>query len=345
MEYPYPTPDPPFRPGPVPASDAGFPVRTTARAGRALASYLAGFRPYGGPCLRVTMTGPGEPLLTSCDRCFLADTPHLRSTFGRTPVGVPVGDAAGLAGCVIDFRSFPPGPPTLYTHPLPGGDEPSAHPARVPLSLPKLKALHPELFRPASAVTKAARAVLSVTALFAETDGNPGWPGRLVGEDDSGGQAEAVEAIARGLWAMPVEAAVVVSAEPAVVAVTCVGFDHVVLLRLPETNRLAAGDRLLSCNGYETNDSPQSDIRHGPRSFHVRNWVWPVLADPLTDDAARLAALKAEVRGAEWERVRRLGEERLAAGDRPRDGRPWLARVEAADQGKGWWRRAGGYLR
>ena len=101
----------------------------------------------------------------------------------------------------------------------------------------------------------------------------------------------------------------------------------------------------MSCNGYETNDSPQSDIRHGPRSFHVRNWVWPVLVDPLTDDAARLAALKAEVPGAEWERVRRLGEERLTAGDRPRDGRPWLARVEAAGQDKGWWRRAGGYLR
>jgi hypothetical protein len=345
MSHPFPVTQPPFLPETVPAADPEFPARITRRARRALRGHLVNAQPYRGPCLRVFLAGPDNPQVVACDPDDLIAVPHLRSKFGAVTVGVPEEEARALAGCVVDRRSYPPGEPCLMVY------QPSARPydidrpARLALALPKLAAVHPELFRPPSAFTKVARGVLSVTSVFAQTEGNPGWMGRLVGEDDPDGQAEAVEATARILWDMEPEPAVVVSTEPPVVAVYLVGFDHVVLLRVPESYDLAAGDRLISCNGYDSGGVDQPDLRHGPGSYHVRNEAWPVLADPLTEDAGRLKELQAAVPPPLWDRVRRLGEERLAAGDRPRDGRPWLSRIAAADQGKGWWRRKGGYLR
>jgi hypothetical protein len=293
----------------------------------------------------VFLAGPDDPQVVGCDPDDLAATPHLRSKLGATAVGIPADGARALAGCVLDRRSFPPGPPCLTVHPPAARPYDIGRPARLALAPPKLAAVHPEFFRRASAFTKAARGVLSVTALFAQAEGNPGWLGRLVGEDDPGGQAEAVEAIARALWDLEPDPVVVVSTNPPVAAVYLAGFDHVVLLRVPEAWGLAEGDRLVSCTGYGGGGVDQSDLRHGPGSYHVRNTARPVLADPLTDDAGRLEELKAAVPPPLWDRVGRLGEDRLAAGDRPRDGRPWLSRIAAADQGKGWWRRKGGYLR
>ncbi|HVK12209.1 MAG TPA: hypothetical protein VM597_25885 [Gemmataceae bacterium] len=329
----------------MPAADADFPVRVTRRLRRALRGHLVNAQPYRGPCLRVFLAGPDDPRVEICDAADLTAAPHVQSRFGATTVGVPETDAAGLAGCVLDRRSFPPGEPALIVHQPAATPDDIERPGRITLALPKLAAVHPELSTPASAFTKVARAVLSVTSVFAQTDGNPGWLGRLVGEDDPDGQAEAIEAVARTLWDMLAEPAVLVSTDPPVAAAYLAGFDHVVLLRVPEADGQAVGDRLISCNAYGTAAADQPDLRHGPRSYRVRNTVWPVLADPLTDDADRLRRLKAEVAPADWGRVRRLGEERLAAGDRPRDGRPWLSRIAAADQGKGWWRRKGGYLR
>jgi hypothetical protein len=345
MSHPSHVTEPPFLPETVPAADPAFPVRITRRARNALRSHLTDAQPYRGPCLRVFLAGPDDPQVVACDPDDLTAAPHLRSKFGATTVGVPADEARALAGCVLDRRSFPPGQPYLLVHQPLARPHDIDRPARLALALPKLAAVHPEFFRPASAFTKAARGVLSVTALFAQAEGNPGWLGRLVGEDDPDGQAEAVEAIARILWEMEPEPACVVSTDPPVVAVYLSGFDHVILLRVPEAFGLAAGDRLLACTGYGGGEVDQPDLRHGPGSYHVRNTAWPVLADPLTDDAGRLEELKAAVPPPLWDRVRRLGEDRLAAGDRPRDGRPWLSRIAAADQGNGWWRRKGGYLR
>lgn len=346
MSHPFPVTDPPFRPEALPATDPDFPVRITRRAKRGLFSHLVNARPYQGPCLRVFLDDDGDPLVAICDESVLTGSPHLRSRFGRTTVGVPEEEAGALTGCVVDRRSFPPGPPGLFVFTSPERDDPSSYrPGRLRLSLPKLQAVHPELFQPPGLFTKVAHGILSITSAFAESDGKPGWVGRLVGENDPDGQAEAVEAVARVLWTASAEPAVVVSVDPPVVAVHCVGFDQVVLLRAPDSFGLAEGDRLIACNWYEQSEADQPDIIHGSGSFHARNFVWPALADPITDDDARLTALKAEVPAALWKKIAELGAERLANGDRPRDGRPWLSRVPAADQGNVWWRRRGGYLK
>ena len=331
-------------PATVPAESPQFPICMTVRTKRALFGHLVAAQPYFGACLRVFLGDSGDPRVMVCDRSDLIATPHVISKFGRTTVGVPAEDANAMTGCVLDRRSFPPGEPILIVRPKPGVEE-LERPGLLSLSRKKLEAIHPELFCRASGFTKIARGILSVTSLFAAGTGNPGWMGRLVGENDPDGQDEAVEAIAERLWAFSTDPAVVISVDPPVVAAYCSGFDHVAILRVPKSYDLAAGDRLLCCTSYGSEPIGQSDILHGPASSGAWNAVWPVLADPITDDAERLAAIKAAVPGELWQRVRQLGLQRLADGERCRDGRPWLSRVSASDQGKGWWKRKGGYLR
>ena len=331
-------------PATVPAESPHFPIRITVRAKRVLFGHILSAQPYYGACLRVFLSDSSEPRVMICDRSDLTATPHVISKFGRTTVGVPVEDANEMTGCVLDRRSFPPGEPILIVRPKPGADE-LERPGLLRPSRKKLEAIHPELFCRTSGFTKIARGILSVTSLFAEASGNPGWVGRLVGENDPDGQEEAVEAIAERLWAFPTDPAVVIATDPPVIAAFCSGFDHVAILRVPKAYDLAIGDRLLSCNSYGNDPIGQTDILHGPGSDRAWNAVWPVLADPITEDAERLAAIKADVPGELWQRVRQLGLQRLADGERCRDGRPWLSRVSASDQGRGWWRRKGGYLR
>lgn len=331
------------------ADDPDFPIKITKRARRNLFWYIATMDPYFGPCLQVRCDEPGNALIYCCDANVFSKTPHRVSQFGKVKIGVPEEDVENVRGQLLDYRSFPPGPATLYLK-----DETIVmlnHPGKLRLSLEKLKAVQPELFLKASAFTKVARAILTVTSQFAHSKGSPGWIGRLVGEDNPDGQAEAIETIAERLWAFPADPAVVISTSPFIVSVYLEEFDHVLLHRIPDAmtasgpnnSNFAIGDRLISCNGYSKMDLPSGECLFGPKQTFQFNEAWCVVADFLTDDFDRLQELKAQKSEELWRRVSDLGNERLANHDPCRDGRPWCSRVWAKNQKHSDWKRRGGY--
>jgi hypothetical protein len=281
-----------------------------------------------------------------------------------------------LAGLVVDCRSFPPGPENFFLRALePGGVfGTAATPARCRLSLERLDRLHPELTRPAGLITRFLTVFLTITSHFGSGDGAPGWIGRLVGEYDPDGQAEAVETLAQMLHEFDAEPAVVLSAEPLLVAAWAEAFDAPILLRLPSgvldrarpdgsPTRAEPGARLIVVHGYGFDPEPNDDIVPGPHPTGHSNNAWPVLVDPLTDDSARLDELKSEISEERWQRCRAAGAALVRAGqpsaDQPgpaqaaarspkeliRDGRPWCSRVRVSQQGDRRYRRRGGYLR
>ncbi|MBX9625388.1 MAG: hypothetical protein K2X82_16400 [Gemmataceae bacterium] len=343
MEYPFPVIDPPFLPKTADAADTDFPVRITKRARRALYWHLVTAQPYRGPCLRIHLAD-GGPAVRTCDADVIRDPDYVVSRFGTISAGVHEDDIDGLRGCVLDRYCYPPGMPVLAAR-RPGGPGDGAPPGRLRLSLPKVKAVHPELFRRPSVFTAAAGLYLTARWWFAQADGPPGWLARRVALRDQDGQAQAIEGLAGHLWRGEACPAVAVSADPPVVAAYSDEFDHVTLLRVPRSWGLKAGARLVACNTYDVFPEAEPDVAYGPAGRRVWNSIWPVLADPITDDADRLAALKAGFPPARWDRVQQAGDERLRNGDRPRDGRPWLSQVPAALQKHPWLRWPGGYLR
>ena len=341
---------PPFLSDIRPAADPDFPVRVTRRAARKLFWHIVHTDQRTGGGVQLTTNGPGGwPRAEWCDVSSLDPTTHRVTKFGRVPVGMAVELVDVLAGWVLDCTSFPPGPISFdLADARPGASSGASHPGRYTLSLDKLRAVQPDLFRRANWFTKAASAVLHVTMpLGSAGKTNSARIGRWVGADDPDGQCQAIESLAAMLWDYDTNPAVVVSIAPFVVAAYAWDIDGVTLLRLP--NKLAAGraagDRMISCNSYWHSDDPSGDTPPGPKASGVWNDCTCVLADLLTDDADRLAARKADIAEAAWERCRALGAARLAAGHRFRDGRPWLSRVAVRDQGRGDWRRRGGFLR
>lgn len=122
-------------------------------------------------------------------------------------------------------------------------------------------------------------------------------------------------------------AAVVVDAASAIVASYTDELDCVVLLEfdpaLARAHGWRDGTRLLSANSYlDRNDGVAPDLRPGPGDEGRWGNLWPLIADLLTDDAAGLAARKATIAEAEWNRAWDLGRRALANNDTPRDGRP-----------------------
>jgi hypothetical protein len=122
-------------------------------------------------------------------------------------------------------------------------------------------------------------------------------------------------------------AAVVVDAANAIVASYTDELDCVVLLKFDPALALAHGwrdgTRLLSANSYLDRDNGVApDLRPGPGDEGRWGNLWPLIADLLTDDAAGLAARKATIAEAEWNRAWDLGLRALANNDIPRDGRP-----------------------
>lgn len=328
--------EPPFLGELRPAADPTFPVRITARAQRALFGHIVNAAHYAGPAL-----GFADGAVRTCDTAAFADGDYLVSKFGRVPVGVLRAEADSFRNLVLDRRSFPPGPPCLLLKTA--GPSEATRPGRLSFAPEKLRPLHPELFQPAGLVTRVLTPILATTSTMFGEGGQPGWLGRLLGVHDPDGQCEAIETIAEKLWSFNTGPALVLAADPCVVAAYSAEIDGVVLLRLPESLGYQAGDRLITCNGYDQLDKPSGDIRPGPHSISTWNECWCVLADPLTDDAARLAELKADIPAEQWERCRELGEAKVKRGDDRRDGRPWLSRVAVRDQNVGCWRRRGGY--
>jgi hypothetical protein len=122
-------------------------------------------------------------------------------------------------------------------------------------------------------------------------------------------------------------AAMVVDAANAIVASYTDELDCVVLLKFDPALALAHdwrdGTRLVSANSYLDRDNGVApDLRPGPGDEGRWGNLWPLIADLLTDDAAGLAARKATIAEAEWNRAWDLGRRALANNDIPRDGRP-----------------------
>ncbi len=345
--------EPPFMSGVQPAADPDFPVQVTARAQRELFWHLVNAEHVTGGGIRCIFTPTGIPHVEYCDVSRLDPAEYRVSKFGRVPVAVARELEAAFSGHVLDCRSFPPGPTTfLLKQGREGVSSAASHPGRFRLSLDRLRRLQPDLFDRPGPLRRFLIGLLSVTSSLGSRPGDTGWIARQLGPSDPDGQAEAIEAIAEKLWAFATNPAVVLSARPFVVAAYSADIDNVMLLRLPDEAAAdgpggrpwAAGDRMISCNGYDRADDPSGDIPPGPRASGLWNDCWCVLADPLTDDRERLAARKGEIAEELWARCRELGAGRLARGDRCRDGRPWLSRVALRDQRRAEWSRRGGYL-
>ncbi len=351
MSYPDPALEPPFLGGIVPANDADFPVQITDRARKRLFWHIVNSPTYAGPgILFELLDSTGAPGYRFGDVAHLSADEYWISAFGRVPVALPRGQESFFAGKVLDCRSFPPGPCFfLLKDRSPGG---SFAPGHFRLSLDKLKHLHPELFRPASLLTKVLTSLFTVTSQLGSQPDDPSWRARWLGPWDPEGQAEAIEAIAQKLWAFEPEPAVVLSEDPFVVGAYSAEIDGTILLHFPQQCQKQGpkgrawliGDRMISCNGYDGMEDPSGDIALGPRSGGGWNECWPVVADLLTDDLDLLEARKRLIPGELWSRCKEQGSLRLARGDRARDGRPWHSRVAIRDQKKKEWRAPGGYL-
>ena len=131
-------------------------------------------------------------------------------------------------------------------------------------------------------------------------------------------------------------AAVVVRADPLLVAAYTDELDCVAVLRFPEAvgaaYSLAAGARLLTVNTYGRGGAYQPDLIPGPNRYDRWTAFHPIIAEFVSDDVARIEARKAQIPGPEWERAAALGAAYLAA--KPgvsRDGRPVFAAVPAGE--------------
>ena len=126
-------------------------------------------------------------------------------------------------------------------------------------------------------------------------------------------------------------AAVVVSDRPLRVAAYSDEFDAVVLLafpdRLADEHGLTVGSRLVAVLNYER--TTHRDITPGPASTGTFGGVWPLVAEFLTDDAAKLDAVRRRIPEEEWQRAESLGQEKLRIGGPVRDGRPRYSRFHA----------------
>ena len=346
--------NPPFLAETEPAQEPDFPVRITKRAKRKLFPFIiSDENPWGSGVRFALSENGGQPHYFFADVDALDKRTHRFSKFGRVPIAVAEDEAQLFKGQVFDCRSFPPGPQTFYLKE--GRDEPDAEPpeATIRLSIEKLERLQPDLFQEAGLFTKIATAVLNVTSMFGSGTAAPGWIGRLVGHDDPDGQAEAIEDIACKLWYYSPEPAVVLSINPFVVGAYSTPMDGVMLLRLPDWlvedgppgRTWSVGDRMISCNGYIALEDPSDDMPMGPRANGEWNDCWCILADPISEDHARLEQVKAEIPDEYWQRCRTMGQERLHAGHPRRDGRPWYSRIMIRDQKKPIWKPVLKYLR
>ena len=183
----------------------------------------------------------------------------------------------------------------------------ASNPGRVRVSRAKLKAQQPELF------AALAWDVWDLTA------------GRL-----SNRRSLWLTRIEEHLWHGDTRAAIVVKTDPLLVAAYTDELDCVAILHFNELfvsrYNLEIGSRLLTVNLYEymEDGSYESDLIPGPRAYGRYRNVNPLIADFLTDDLARVAERKAQIREDEWRRTEMLAQSYLSENHAtPRDGRPF----------------------
>lgn len=354
MPYPDPVLEPPFLPALASAKDPQFPVRITQRAQRHLFWHIVNAPQYFGPGLLFERAGALQVAsFRFADVAQLDRATHRHSFFGRVPIAVALEDESAFAGLIVDAISFPPGPRLhLFRETGQTPPDPVHKPGKFRLDLERLRALHPELFEPASLITKALTSLFRVTSWLGSQPGDFSWMNRWLGPWDPEGQAQAIEHLAERLWFFGIHPAVVVSEEPWIIAAYPVPLDNVILLELPKALRQQGprgrpwliGDRMISCTGFDWTETPSGDIPLGPKADWYSNECWCVLADLLTSDTRRLDEAKAELPEELWVKCRDLGSRRWAQGAPVRDGRPWLARVAVRDQSSPQWWVKGGYL-
>jgi hypothetical protein len=182
----------------------------------------------------------------------------------------------------------------------------ASHPARVILSNDKLRKFHPELFGVRGCVKDVSEWVSQKFYAFTRTR------------------------IREWLYHGDSRAAVVVCADPLLVACYTDEMDCVVMLRFPdglaEEYALREGSRLLSANAYmvrKPERALQPDLVDGPKSTFQHALIFPFITDFLSDDLDRIAQRKAEISRAEWSRAASLADAYLERpGCTARDGRP-----------------------
>ena len=179
----------------------------------------------------------------------------------------------------------------------------ASDPGGLTLSLPKLRRLQPELFGVRSWFVRHA------------------WGKRTLSA------RQAIDMIAEHLVRGDSRAALVARTEPLIVAAYTDELDCVVLLGLPDfltaEHDLKAGKRLLTVNTYGKGKRTAPDLQERPAALHQWTNYYPFIADFMSDEIELLAARKARIAAAEWDRTARLAQRLLRQQGAPvRDGRP-----------------------
>lgn len=216
---------------------------------------------------------------------------------------------AGLAiACAIGaFRAAPAGGPSRRTETL--DDSTSASdPGRLHVADRKLRRLRPDLY-----------GVRGLRRRFQERFSDR-FPEKTH--------------LAEHLWHGDSRAAVVMQADPLLVAAYTDELDCVAMLRFPaavaEELRLREGDRLLTVNTYRQGTEIDADLLPGLghdgrlTGFHL------IVAEFVSDDADRIERRKQEISADEWDRTIAMGREYLILRSGvARDGRPGHAAFPA----------------
>ena len=129
-------------------------------------------------------------------------------------------------------------------------------------------------------------------------------------------------------------AAVVISADPLLVAAYTDELDCVAMLRFPiefvRLWRLSVGSRLLTVNCYGDSPTYDSDLILGPNLISRWTGFHPIIAEFVSEDYDRIEDRKNQISDDEWRRAGTMGWEYVRS--RPglaRDGRPVLASIPA----------------
>jgi len=341
---------PPFLPPHLPAEDPSFPVVISQRAASRLYWHVIHNTQSGIGLLFHTNAGIQD--VEYADASRLDKSQYRISRFGRIPIAVLRSEEPLFKGFMLDARSFPPGPPNIHLIEMHEGLWPAASdPGRLTLSTRRLEILHPELFKSAGPLVKLLVPFLSITSQFGSKPNDQSWINRWIGVDDPDGQSQVMESLATHLWQGDANPALVVKTNPLTIAAYTPDIDNVMLLRLPESTpqdlklELRPGTKLVTCNTYGTMPPELCDISPGPEASGTWTNCNCVIADLITEDAARLAELKNSFSSSAWRKCESHAANRLQQQHPCRDGRPNYAWIPIAWQRLPSFRVRGGYCK
>jgi len=341
---------PPFLPAHLPAEDLDFPVVISQRAAKRLYWHVIQTSQAGIGLLFHFKAGLQDVQYADASR--LDRNLYRISRFGRISIAVLRSEELFFKGFMLDLRSFPPGPPNLHLIPMREGLWPAASdPARLTISLRRIETLHPELLKSAGLLVKLLVPFLSITSQFGSQPNDPSWINRWIGVHDPDGQAQVLESLACQLWQGDANPAMVVSADPLILAAYTPDIDNVMLLRLPESTArdlnisMKPGTKLVTCNTYGNLSPELCDISPGPQASGAWTNCNCLIADLISDDAARLAELKESFSIAAWRQCETLAANRLRQQHPCRDGRPNYSWIPIGWQKLPAFRIPGGYCK